>query len=216
MPDRLPVALRPLSLRLRSLVVAATVALATALPAAVHAGTPSCTAAPLDGCRASRVPAQTRIWLRDNAVSHRDTLVWKWQRGSASTIADFGDPVHAHGYATCIYDAAGSLIFHASVPSGGPCRARPCWRAVGAGFHYRSGAALPDGLTKMLLIAGPDGKASVIVKGRGPNLHLPALPLVAPVTVQVQEESGPCWAATYEPEGVRLNDGERFRAGASQ
>jgi hypothetical protein len=74
---------------------------------------------------------------------------------------------------------------------------------------------MPNGLTKVMLFPGSDGKAGVIVKGRGELLALPPLPLATPITVQLQEESGPCWTATYEPVGVRVNDGEIFRASAS-
>lgn len=188
--------------------------LATAPPA--QAGSPTCAAAPVATCRASTVPAQARIWMNDRSVNLRDTIVWKWHRGSASSTADFGDPVNANGYAMCIYGANGSLIFDATVPSGGACGARPCWRAAGSGFRYRNGAATPEGLTKIILKAGPAGQAAVIVKGRGVNLDLPSLPITTPVTVQLQRESGPCWGARYETGGVRLNDGEHFRAGASQ
>lgn len=196
-----------------TLAVAITVVAVLAAPA--RAGSPPCAPAPLAGCRASIVPAQTRIWLHERSVNIRDTIVWKWRRGSTSTTADFGDPVHTHGYAMCIYAANGSLIFHATVPSGGSCGARPCWRIAGGGFRYRNGAATPAGLTKIILKAGLDGQAGVVVKGRGPNLDLPPLPITPPVTIQLQEESGPCWGATYQTGGVRLNDGERFRAGAT-
>jgi hypothetical protein len=179
------------------------------------AGTPTCAAAPLAGCRASQVPAQTRIWLNDRSPNIRDTLVWKWRRGAASTTDDFGDPVHTHGYAVCLYSAGGSLLFHATVPSGGSCGSRTCWRAAGSGFHYRNGGATPDGVTKVLLRPGTAGRAGVIVKGRGEHLGLPAMPLTPPVTIQLQEESGPCWASTFDAGGVRVNDGKRFRAGAA-
>ena len=200
--------------RLLRPMVAAALMIAAISPEA-GAGAPTCAAAPLAGCRASQVPAQTRIWLNDRSVNLRDTIVWKWRRGAASTTADFGDPVHAHGYAMCLYSAGGSLLFHATVPSGGSCGARPCWRTAGSGFHYRNGGATPDGLTKVQLRPGTAGRAGVIVKGRGAHLGLPSLPLTPPVTVQLQEESGPCWAATFEAGGVRLNDSARFRASAS-
>jgi hypothetical protein len=185
-----------------------------AIAPAARAGAPACSAAPLAGCRASQVPAQTHIWLNDGPVNLRDTIVWKWRRGSASTTADFGDPVHMHGYAVCLYSASGSLLFHATLPSGGDCGARPCWRTAGSGFHYRNGRATPDGLTKVQLRAGTAGRAGVVVKGRGANLGLPSMPLTPPVTIQLQEESGPCWASTFAAGGIRMNDSADFRAGA--
>ncbi len=199
----------------RTRLVSATV-LVLAVAAPARAGTPSCASAPLTGCRTSTVPGQTRLWLNDRSGNRRDTIVWKWRRGSASTPGDFGDPIHTNGYAMCIYGSSGALVFHGSVPSGGTCGARSCWRNSGEGFHYRNGAATPDGLTKVQLRPGDDGRSGIIVKGRGVNLGLPALPLTSPITVQLQEEGGGCWAATYQPQGVRVNDGARFRAAATQ
>ena len=181
----------------------------------VFAGAPACAPAPLSGCRHSQVPAQTRIWLNNRSADLRDTIVWKWRRGAATAKSDFGDPVSSQGYAMCMYGSGGSLLFDATVPSGGSCGARACWRALGPGFRYRNGGAVPDGLTKILLVPGAAGRASVIVKGRGVNLDLPSLPLALPITVQLQQESGPCWEAVYDAFGVRRNQAERFRASAA-
>ena len=189
----------------------AVVVLALAAPAG--AGAPSCAATPLSGCRATTVPAQSRLWLNNRSVNDRDSIVWKQRRGAANTTADFGNPVDAHGYALCMYNAGGSLVFHGTIPSGGTCGARPCWRTAAAGYHYRNGKATPNGLTKVLLRAGDAGHASVVVKGRGASLGLPAMPLTLPVTIQLQEESGPCWASTFE--SARRNDAARFRASAA-
>ncbi|HEY2386284.1 MAG TPA: hypothetical protein VGK30_04935 [Candidatus Binatia bacterium] len=191
----------------------AAAALLLPLAAPAGAGAPGCSATPLAGCRATTVPAQSRLWLNNRSVNQRDTIVWKQRRSAANTTADFGDPVDAHGYALCMYNAGGSLIFHGTIPSGGTCGAHPCWRAAGAGYHYRNGQAAPDGLTKVLLRAGDAGHASVVVKGRGASLGLPPMPLTLPVTLQLQEESGPCWGSTFE--GARMNDSARFRASAA-
>jgi len=191
----------------------ASAALVLALATPAMAGAPSCSATPLSGCRATTVPAQSRLWLNNRSVNQRDTIVWKQRRSAANTTADFGNPVDAHGYALCMYNGGGSLIFHGTIPSGGTCGAHPCWRTAGAGYHYRNGKATPDGLTKVLLRAGDAGHASVVVKGRGAGLGLPPMPLTLPITVQLQEESGPCWASTYE--SARMNDGARFRASAA-
>jgi len=202
--------------RLHLVLALVAAAIATLTARTATAGAPSCASAPAAGCRTSKVPEQTRIWLHDQKVNRRDTIVWKWRRGQTTTRADFGDPEHLHGYALCIYDAQGGLLFHGTVPSGGTCNGRPCWRPTGAGFRYRNGAALPDGLTKVVLKPGSNGSAGAIVKGRGEPLDLPSMPITPPITVQLQEESGPCWTATYEASGVRVNDGEVFRAGASE
>jgi hypothetical protein len=191
--------------------VSAVLALAVAVPAG--AGAPSCSATPLTGCRVTTVPTQSRLWLNNRPGNQRDTIVWKQRRSAANTTADFGNPVDAHGYALCMYNSGGSLIFRGTIPSGGTCGGHPCWRTAAAGYHYRNGRATPDGLTKVLLRAGDAGHTSVVVKGRGASLGLPALPLTLPLTIQLQEESGPCWASTFE--SARRNDAASFRASAA-
>jgi hypothetical protein len=156
------------------------------------------------------------MWLNDQGADLRDNIVWKWKRGASTTKSDLGDPIHSQGFAMCIYGSDGSVLFHGTVPSGGSCGERSCWRDSGAGFKYRNGAAVPDGMTKVVLVPGGSGHASVVVKGRGVNLDVPALPLALPFTVQLQQESGPCWEAVYEAAGVRRNEPERFRASAAR
>ena len=55
-----------------------------------------------------------------------------------------------------------------------------------------------DGVTKETLKAGTAGHGKVQVKGAGPNLQLPTLPLTTPVRVQArQSSSSTCWEATF-------------------
>lgn len=206
---------RGLSSRRRLYLTAPILLLFLTVATNVGAGSPACAPAPRSGCRLSQVPAQSRIWLNNRSADLRDTIVWKWRRGAGTTKSEFGDPIHSQGYAMCMYGSGGSLLFDGTVPSGGSCGGGSCWRDSGAGFKYRNGTAIPDGLTKILLVPGDTGHASVVVKGRGVSLDVPPLPLALPFTVQLQEESGPCWEAVYDAAGVRRNDGERFRAGAS-
>jgi hypothetical protein len=70
----------------------------------------------------------------------------------------------------------------------------PCWTAQ---WKYQNRFLNPDGIRLIKLRAGPEGKASVKVKGRGSNLGLPDLPLVLPVTAQLQASNGECWNAEY-------------------
>ncbi len=91
-----------------------------------------------------------------------------------------------------------------------------CWRALGTkGFKYKDETQTPDGLDSILLRAGAEGKAKVMVKGRGSNLELPALPLTLPVTVQLRAENGECWGATYFLEGAK-NTPDQFKAKAGE
>jgi len=79
------------------------------------------------------------------------------------------------------------------------------------GFKYGDEAGTPDGLTRALLEAGGAGRGKIRVKGWGPNLHPPALPLTTPVRVQLRRSDGStCWEATYST-AIR-NDATGFRA----
>jgi hypothetical protein len=57
-------------------------------------------------------------------------------------------------------------------------------------------------MRKMVVRAGGDGAAKVVVQLRGDSIAAsplgePVLPMALPLTVQVQAASGACWEATY-------------------
>jgi hypothetical protein len=62
------------------------------------------------------------------------------------------------------------------------------------------------------LKSGIDGKAKIIVKGKGANVEMPTLPLAPPVTVQLQATTGECWEAVYSTPSK--NDASQFKAKA--
>src|SRR5438552_7539323 len=59
----------------------------------------NCVPDPAPSCRAPTVAGASRLILRTNQPSQfqvrRSSLNWKWAKGQATTLADFGDPVHA-------------------------------------------------------------------------------------------------------------------------
>ena len=62
------------------------------------------------------------------------------------------------------------------------------------------------------LRSGAAGKARVFAKAKGPSLTLPPLPIGAlPLTVQLGNDVGTCWSATYDAD-VRTNDVGAFKA----
>ena len=85
------------------------------------------------------------------------------------------------------------------MPAGGTCQGKPCWVASGFnGYKYKDKDLTPDGLMKILLKAGSDGQAKIIVKGKGLNLDDPDLAnLSQPITVQISNTDGLCWEAVY-------------------
>lgn len=89
------------------------------------------------------------------------------------------------------------LLFKATAPAGGTCKGKACWSSRGAkGFRYRDKEATPNGLTAVDLGAAGNGKAKVMVAGKGANLHLPALGATPPLTTEV-DTGGACFGATF-------------------
>ena len=176
----------------------------------VGAGTgpsgPSCAAAPRTCADA------TRGSVRFSADPRK--LVWTFG-GDALATGAFGDPVAgASGFALCAYDGAGTPVFAAGVAAGGTCNGAACWTSLGGGaFRYRGGAALADGLTRLVLKPSAGGRARIRVEGAGPSLALPALPLgQLPVVVQLVRSDDPsaCWQSTFT--AARRNTSAAFRA----
>jgi hypothetical protein len=118
----------------------------------------------------------------------------------ATSAADFTDPTGSGAILFCMYEE-GALVFEAGAPSG------EAWRTIGKasagrGYKYTSSSATPDGVRKMQLKAGAQGKAKVIVSLGGGQLDAaplgaPSLPVSLPLTVQVQADEGACWQAAY-------------------
>ena len=71
----------------------------------------------------------------------------------------------------------------------------------------------PDGVEVVTLKAGAEpGQASITVRGGGPHLHLPVLPLRKDprVTVQLRNVVGACWEADFPT--ARVNTATIFDA----
>jgi hypothetical protein len=134
--------------------------------------------------------------------------------GEATLKSAFGDPRTTTDYELCAYDGNDELLTHAAMPAGeicDPARNKPCWRETKKGFRYIDRALTPDGIRSLDLAEGIDGKARIVLKGKGALLDLPALPISSlPVTVQILNDEGACWEAVFA--SSLKNDGERFLA----
>jgi len=142
--------------------------------------------------------------------------VWKFVKGEATTVADFGDPTLTDDYTLCVFDD-GAEVFRASIPAGGTCGTAPCWRAMSTGYKYIDRDRTPDGVLKTLLKAGASGKTKIIVKGKGENLPFPLafLPMQTPVKVQLQNDTpGTCWQTTHISMGPLINAVDQYKAAA--
>lgn len=160
---------------------------------------------PASGCRGAGSGA---FALRNGAPDTKDAVTWKWAKGDATGVADFGSPTSgATGYALCVYDATG-LRMTVRAPGGGACAGKPCWKTLGStGFKYADRALTPDGLLSMKLKAGATGKASITLKGKGASLPMPALPATLPVTVQLHDGIA-CWETVHSAPAQRNDTGQ--------
>jgi hypothetical protein len=165
--------------------------------------------------------------LKDSAKGpDGDRLAWKWDKGVATALADFGDPTTTDGLALCVFDRSqgtASLLFRAAIAPGGDCgtptKPKPCWTGNGKNFKFKNKEGNADGITSLILTPGAAGRAKAQLKGKGTGLTgrpfgLPAPPLPLPLTVQLQSENGQCWEANYSAAGVKKNEGEKFDARA--
>jgi hypothetical protein len=147
------------------------------------------------GCAPS-APGRSSIALR-HVPSGADKVVWRWRGGAEMEKTALGFPVSANGFKLCVFDQGG-LVLSSTLPPGGTCAGKSCWRELPAGYRYADPELTPDGIQKMQSHAGPASQAKVTVKGRGPRLGLSSLGLVPPVTVRLERsDRGGCWESVH-------------------
>ncbi len=182
-------------------------------PTPVATPTGVCAASPLAGCRQPLAAGKASLALRNAADGRKDSVQWKWTKGSATAVGDFGLPTAPGGaaYAFCVY-SAGQPAVEIAIPAHGDCAGAPCWRASSSGFRYRNPAFGSDGRLQLDLRGGPDGGAKIILKGSGSALSMPELtPLASTLTVQLQASNGRCWEAGYHAPFTK-HDANRLKA----
>lgn len=197
---------------------------ATPLPSPTSTPNPpiECAPTPLPACKTpveSR-KAQLRIKNDPTADDDEDAIQWLWRKGAATTSGELADPVTFNHYVFCLYAESGppTSPFRARAPAGGMCATKPCWKGFGSppgakGYKRIDKTLVPDGIQRLQLSPGPDGKATIMLKGRGANLtDLPTLPLTLPVRAQLQALNGVCWEAAYST--FSTNDLRQFKAKA--
>jgi len=179
----------------------------------------NCLPAPATSCRAPAVAGAARLTLKTTVPSvsavTQSSLKWKWAKGQATMLDDFGDPLHVDGYTFCLYvGSPPSSLLHIAIPAGSG------WRASGhEGFAYRDRSGAAQGVTNVNLRAGADGKAKILVRAaKGPKLMLPPdmqfFELAMPITVQLRGHDE-CWGAGYVQGGVKKSTATVFVAASS-
>lgn len=178
----------------------------------------ACAAAPVATCRGA---GRSRLTIRNAPDRTRDALGWRWGKGDATIAGDFGDPGDTTGYRLCVYDEVGgvpALAVDATVPAG----AR--WtRGKKGGWTYKSAGGAPSGVRQLVLSLGPDGKAKVVLVGKGGLLPLQppattdALLAADPaVRVQLLSSNGGCWESAFTAADVKLNTIHQCAAGSAR
>ncbi len=165
------------------------------------------------GCRLPTASGKAQLKLKNASDDAKDQLQWKWGKGAATALADFGDPLASTDYALCVYDGA-TLVASSLIPAGGTCSGKPCWKGNAKGFQYKSKTLAPDGVAQLKLQAGAAEKAQVQLKAKGVLMEMPPFgeSTTGPVTVQLtQTSSAVCWQATYsapfqKSDGTTFND----------
>jgi glucose/arabinose dehydrogenase len=178
---------------------------ATATATETPPAPPTCAPGP-EVCRTPVVGGKAFVYLKDDADDTKDLLKWKWIKGASTDKAEFGNPVTTHAYELCIY-AGGSLVSSATAPAG------VAWSDKSTGFKFRDPTGSSGGLQKILLKAGPDEKAKIILRAKGLNLAMPNLgSLASALTVQLRRAgSSVCWGATYTFPPALKNTSELFK-----
>ncbi|HSD10314.1 MAG TPA: CHRD domain-containing protein [Candidatus Binatia bacterium] len=174
-------------------------------------GEGECVAAPRGGCRTA---LKSILLLKDDPSDDtKDKLVWKWIKGDATDQDDFGVPTGTTNYALCIYTGTvNSLIYDPEVPGDSVL-----WKPISdKGYKYKDPTGDEDGVTKVLLKGGAQGKAKTLMKGKGVGLPDPTLGnLPFPVTAQlVNSANNICFQGQYDAPDEILNTSEKFKAKA--
>jgi hypothetical protein len=174
-----------------------------------------CGPSPQVGCRKPLLSQKALVVLKDKNLDKRDAISWKWAKGAATTTNEFGDPLSATDYTLCVYDesSAPQPLLLVTVPAGGTCGIKPCWQAVRSGFRFKD-RGLSHGVALTLLRGGSDGRAKVILRGKGERLGMTSLPLTPKVTIQLKRNDDPglCWDAEYST--PLKNQADQFKARA--
>jgi hypothetical protein len=168
-----------------------------------------------DACEACEAPrsecrpaGKASLLLRRGRDATKDKLKFAWANGPPFSQADLADPTDATTYAVCLYDVKGSVLVARVAPGSG-------WKALKtSGYKFKDKTGAGGGVTKLLAKTSPNGRAKLVVKGKGASLDGPEnLPLAAPVTAQVENlDTGLCVGSVFEAGEIKKSTDALFKA----
>jgi glucose/arabinose dehydrogenase len=166
----------------------------------------ACPSEPATGCTAT-----TKAQLKIKNDAAKSKLIWKWQNGPSLAQGDFGDPVGGStSYTLCIYGGTGAAKISAGIPG------VTGWKTVSTtGYKLKDSSAGGDGVFKALLKGGDPGKSKLLVKAKGSNLDLTAMPFNESMQVTsqlIRNDAAGCWEAVFPAAAIDLDDATQFKA----
>jgi hypothetical protein len=155
---------------------------------------------------------RSAIRLVDDVVDRRDQVSARVGLGDYVAPLDFGDPRTSTSWNVCVFQdfGFGDLLTSLSVPAGGTCGGKPCWRPTAHGYRYKDRTAARYGVKRLELTAGRGGRVDVRAAGAG--VSLAPLPASLPVVVQVKGSDGQCWESDFFAAEVNAPTELRARA----
>jgi cysteine-rich repeat protein/probable HAF family extracellular repeat protein len=174
-----------------------------------------CPSTPDPTCATPTKAGKSVLLIKGGASADKHSLVWTWASGPATSSTDFGNPRGAGRITACLYDASSGsprLTQALEVPAGGQCGKKPCWKGTKKGFDYTDASARADGVGKVTLLAGAAGKSKIVLRAKGTAVAIPALPLAAPVTLQLRTAADRCFGATFSTPAPAKDPALQFKA----
>lgn len=155
----------------------------------------ACPPMPTDCTTAERSSFEIR--RRPPGGNYTDRLRWRW-RGSNGDPAAFPNPAGDARYHLCVYTGDDQMVdVDIAAPTSG-------WQEREGGYRLRG-----EGPASLSMRLRPTDRGPIIfIRGTGPQLDLPYLPLLAPsgLTVQLHDsESGSCWGTHFPAETIERN-----------
>lgn len=137
---------------------------------------------------------------------------FKWGKGPAVPLSDFGNPSGSELTRICVYTQTAPNTWGLALRGSPSVSGGGLWKSSDTGWKFTSKTGSPDGITGVVLkSASAPLKAKLQVKAKG-NPAFSAFPLqTSPgVVAQFKTSLGTCWGATFSTPTV--NTATKFKA----